>query len=110
MQNAVVKEATALSNTLTLPILPEDVVNGLLDSTNSLGKAASGFVPFLHGSAKAPANNGITLVLNTTEVHFPSLRNLTMGHSQETTISQMGRGVPVSTGCYALHPSEVYGA
>ena len=68
MQNSVVEEATALSSTLTLPNLPSEVINGIVDSTNKIEKTASGFVPFLHGEAKAPANNGISLTLNVTEV------------------------------------------
>ena len=68
LQIAVLEEAKSLSSGLTLPNLSSDAINTIVASTNKLERKASGFVPFMHGSAKAPANNGITLTLNVTEV------------------------------------------
>ena len=68
MQTSLVAEATALSSSLTLPDLSSEVVNGIIDGTKKVETAASGFVPFLHNTATAPPNNGITLTLNVTEV------------------------------------------
>ena len=68
LQIAVLEEAKSLSSGLTLPNLSSDAINTIVASANKLERKASGFVPFIHGSAKAPANNGITLTLNVTEV------------------------------------------
>ena len=68
MQEQLVAEATALSSSLTLPDLSSEIVNGIMDSTKKVEKTAAGFVPFLHNTATAPPNNGISLTLNVTEV------------------------------------------
>lgn len=74
MQETLVTEATALSSTLSLPQLSSDIVNGILDSTKKVETTAAGFVPFLHNTATAPPNNGISLTLNVTEVNLKSSR------------------------------------
>ena len=78
MQEQLVAEATALSSSLTLPDLSSEIVNGIMDSTKKVEKTAAGFVPFLHNTATAPPNNGITLALNVTEV---SLKSLACSHN-----------------------------
>ena len=73
MQEQLIAEATALSSSLTLPDLSSEIVNGIMDSTKKVEKTAAGFVPFLHNTATAPPNTGITLTLNVTEVNVESV-------------------------------------
>ena len=68
LQIAVLEEAESLSTGLTLPNLSSEAINRIVASANKLERKALGFVPFMHGSAKGPADNGITLTLNVTEV------------------------------------------
>ena len=72
MQETLIAEATVLSSRLTLPELSSDIVNSIIDSTKKVETTAAGFVPFLHNTAMAPANNGIMLTLNVTEVSLKS--------------------------------------
>jgi hypothetical protein len=67
LQKAGIEDARTLASTKNLPILPADIVDSLTLPSRAAEAVAGKFLPFLPSSARPPAN-GISLIVNVTEV------------------------------------------